>query len=282
MNSPPVDHAVSRQLLEIASAAALRVGAYLLEHNGARVEHEEKAGFYDPVTEYDRQAERLIAEHIFREWPDSAVVGEEGGRQGSGAVVWYVDPIDGTNNFVTGIPFFCISIAAMVGGSIVAGVVFDPVRNELMAASTVGAYLNGQRIRSSGQASDSTAVLSTGFPYSGGRASPEDVDLFGKLTARFRAVRRLGSTALELAYVACGRVDLTFQTNANPWDVAAGMLLVQQAGGRYLALGTERPDWDSEPWMSPVFIAACPEFDLARSSVGELLAMPYAGPPAQA
>src|SRR5581483_5287207 len=160
---------------------------------------------------------------IFKAYPDSTLVGEEGGAQGTGAVHWYVDPIDGTNNFVSGIPFFCVSIGAALGDQMLAGVIYDPVRDELMAASTGGAFLNGTPMRSSGGSVDAESTLLTSFPQSGGRAEAADVIAFGELVRSFRCVRRLGSTALNLAYVACGRADATFEADTNSWDVAAGM-----------------------------------------------------------
>ena len=146
--------AFSRHLLEIAIGAAHDAGAYFAPFAG-RITYAEKKGFFDPVTECDKESERRIVERIFRDHPDSTIVGEEGGQQGSGAVHWYVDPIDGTNNFVAGVPFFCVSIAAALDGKLLAGVVYDPSKQETFAASTVGATLNGESMRCTGSASDS-------------------------------------------------------------------------------------------------------------------------------
>ena len=266
--NPDVD-ALSTRLVEIATRAALDAGAYVVDYAG-RVVADEKLGFFDPVTECDRQSERMIAEQIFHYHPDSTLIGEEGGRRGEGAVHWFVDPIDGTVNFVAGIPFFCISIAAALGDRMLAGVVYDPVRRELMAASTAGATLNGEPIRCTGSATDAGATVLTDFPKSGGRVGPGDLERFGALVDSFRAVRRLGSTALHLAYVACGRAEATFAINTNAWDLAAGMFLVQQAGGRYL-VPRNSPASADRPWLAPSFIATCPEFDLARSSLGRVI-----------
>lgn len=272
---------LSGHLVQTATDAALEVGAYITEWAGCVEVAAEKLGFFDPVTECDREAERLIAERIFREHPDSTLVGEEGGRRGTGAVHWYVDPIDGTNNFVSGIPFFCVSIAAAVGDALAAGVVYDPVRRELFVASAAGATLNGAPIRCSGNAVDARATLLTGPPKSGGRATEADLHHFGRLLASFRSVRRLGSTALNLAYVACGRADVTFETDTNPWDIAAGLFLVQQAGGRLLFPRFDGPP--GQPWLSPAFVAACPEYDLSQTALTRLLwnvpPPPYGTPP---
>ncbi|MGE3910382.1 MAG: inositol monophosphatase [Chloroflexota bacterium] len=262
--------AFSRHLVEIAIGAARDAGAYFAPYAGRIEVAAEKKGFFDPVTECDRESERRIVERIFREHPDSTIIGEEDGQQGSGEVHWYVDPIDGTNNFVAGVPFFCVSIAAAVGDRLLAGVIYDPSREEVFAASTAGATLNGQPIRCSGSTSDTGSTLLTEFPRSGRPLGPNDLDQFGRLIRTFRAVRRLGSTALHLAYVACGRADATFGTATNPWDVAAGVLLVQQAGGRYL-VGSDDPLLTARPWLAPNYLAATPELDLDQSSVGSIV-----------
>jgi myo-inositol-1(or 4)-monophosphatase len=262
--------ALSSHLLEIAIGAAHAAGAYFTPYAGRIEIAAEKKGFFDPVTECDRESERLIVERIFRDHPDSTIIGEEDGQQGSGAVHWYVDPIDGTNNFVAGIPFFCVSIAAAVDGRLLAGVVYDPSKQETFAASTAGATLNGQPIRCTGSALDTGATLLTEFPRSGRPIDPEDLARFGKLLRGFRAVRRLGSTALHLAYVAAGRADATFGLGTNPWDIAAGALLIQQAGGRFLV-----PPGNTaaarQPWLTPDYFGLTPELDLERSVLGEVV-----------
>lgn len=269
----PAEHeadALSAHLLETATTAAREAGALVAPWAGRVAVAAEKRGFFDPVTECDRAAEQLIAERIFQAHPDSTLIGEEGGARGDGAVHWYVDPIDGTNNFVAGIPFFCVSIAAALGDRMLAGVVYDPVRDELMAASTTGAFLNGAPIRCGGSATDAGATLLTSYPESGGRASDADLARFGELIRGFRAVRRLGSTALHLAYVACGRADASFERDTNAWDVGAGLFLVQQAGGRYLVPAGEGLT-ARRPWLSRLYVAACPELDLRHSVLQAVL-----------
>lgn len=261
--------ALSSHLLEIAVGAAHTAGAYFTPFAG-RIEYDEKKGFYDPVTECDRHSERLIVERIFREYPDSTIVGEEAGQQGSGAVRWYVDPIDGTNNFVAGIPFFCVSIAAALDGRLLAGVIYNPSHQETFAASTQGATLNGEPIRCAGHHLDSGSTLLTEYPRSGRPIDPAELERLGTLLPHFRAVRRLGSTALHLAYVAAGRADATFGLGTNPWDIAAGVLLVQQAGGRFLVPPADA-DARAQPWLSPDYFALTPELDLERSSLGAVV-----------
>jgi myo-inositol-1(or 4)-monophosphatase len=258
--------ALSAHLTEIAIDAAREAGAYIVQHAGRVEDVGEKKGFFDPVTECDRHSERLISAQIFRRHPDSTIVGEEGGQQGNGAVHWYVDPIDGTNNFVTGLPYYCVSIAAALDDRMLAGVIYDPEHDECFVASRAGATLNRKPIRSRGATGDTGAMVLTGFPRSGGQATDDDLDRFSVLLKSFRATRRLGSTALELAYVACGRGDVTFQVNTNSWDLAAGMFLVQQAGGQYL-VPQGNPIWANRPWLSGSFIAACPEFSVEQSSL---------------
>ncbi|NIS79543.1 MAG: inositol monophosphatase [Anaerolineales bacterium] len=263
---------LSQKLIGIAKESAIDVGSYLISTFEKGVDSSNrKAGFFDPVTEADRVAESMIVGHILRSYPDSTIIGEESGHRGNGAVEWYIDPIDGTNNFIDGIPVFCVSIAAAAYGSLLAAVVYDPIRREMLSATLEGAFLNGKRIRSSGNSSDETAVLLTGYPYEGGRASEADHEFFRALLRSFRSVRRLGPSALELAYVACGRADVSFQTNANSWDVAAGMMLVEKAGGRYFAIRSTNTDSNIQPWKVPKFIATCPQFDLERSCMRELL-----------
>lgn len=262
---------MSRRLVQTAEECAKNAGPYLLDQFRTGSKKEIKGGYHDLVTEADRAVERMISEYIFRNFPSSEILGEEGGRRGNGDLLWIVDPIDGTNNFASGIPLFCVSIAAVFRGEMLAGIVFEPVRNEMFTASLDGAFLNGLPMSPSGGTAESESLLLTGFPYEGGKAGPADFDIFSSLVGRFRAVRRLGSTALELAYTACGRADITFQTNANPWDVAAGMFLVNRAGGKYSIPGNGNPGMQDEPWMSPRFIAAGAKFNLERSCLRDLL-----------
>jgi myo-inositol-1(or 4)-monophosphatase len=269
MTSDREADALSSHLLGIAVGAARDAGSYFKPFAG-RITYDEKKGFFDPVTECDRESERRIVERIFREHPDSTIVGEEGGQQGGGAVHWYVDPIDGTNNFVAGIPFFCVSIAAAVGDKLLAGVVYDPSHDELFAASTAGATLNGEPIRCSGSTTDSGSTLLCEQPRSGRPVDPDELERFGRILRPFRAVRRIGSTALHLAYVAAGRADATYGIGTNSWDIAAGVLLVQQAGGRFLVPPSNETAV-ARPWLTPDYFAVTPELDLEKSILGEIV-----------
>jgi myo-inositol-1(or 4)-monophosphatase len=257
---------LSLKLVEIASAAALGVGEMLVEAFRAGVTAEQKSAFYDLVTAYDHRSEQMISQAILAQYPDSTIVGEEAGVQGQGAVHWYVDPIDGTTNFATGIPFFCVSIGAALAGQMIAGVIYDPLRSELFTASTQGAVLNGQAIRAQGGRRDAEAVLLTDFPYISRRITADDDGLFARIVGSFKAVRRLGSLALYLAYVACGRADVSFSSGSQAWDIAAGMFIVEQAGGRYFPLEPAR----QKPWPPVDFVATCPEFELEQSVLQDL------------
>lgn len=225
----------SARLLEVAKTAALSVEGQLRAAFRSVMTHDTKRDFRDIVTEHDRASEERIASVIFREVPDSAMVGEEGGRRGGGSVVWYVDPIDGTSNFARGIAQWCVSIAAALDDEIVAGVVFDPMAGNLFSASLDGAWLNGRPIAARAFAEERQATLLTSFPNArnvrdlGGKAFDCQVDLLRS----FMAVRNLGSGALNLAHVAAGWSDATLGLSTNPWDVAAGILILRQAGGVY-------------------------------------------------
>lgn len=251
-----------RELLDIASSAATAAGRHAASRFRARIPTSQKTSFHDLVTEVDREAEEIVVGEILRRCPDSTIVAEEGGTRGDGAVRWYVDPIDGTNNFARGIPFFCVSIAAAIDETLVAAAVYDPVRGELITSSGSGTLLNGDPVTASGASSDQAALLLTDFPSPKRSLSADDYGLLARLISSFGTVRRLGSGALALAYVACGRADATLMTNANVWDIAAGAFLLDQAGGQHVAPPNGTPEW-----MGPVYVAACRELDLGRSSL---------------
>jgi myo-inositol-1(or 4)-monophosphatase len=225
----------SARLLEVAKMAALGVEAQLKAAFRLVMTLDTKRDFHDLVTEHDRASEERIAAIIFGEVPDSAMVGEEGGRRGSGSVVWYVDPIDGTSNFARGIAQWCVSIAATVDDEIVAGVVFDPIAGNLFSASLEGAWLNGQPIKARAYAEERQATLLTSFPNARNIGDLGDM-VYGcqaDLLRSFQATRNLGSGALNLAQIAAGWADATLGLSTNPWDVAAGILILSQAGGVY-------------------------------------------------
>jgi myo-inositol-1(or 4)-monophosphatase len=219
--------------LATAAEAALQAGAIQRSRYGQKVEIHHK-GEIDLVTEVDRACEQAIVAFIRERFPEHDIVAEETALDRTGSrYVWFVDPLDGTTNFAHGYPFFCASVALTMSGERVAGAVYDCVKDELFTAERgVGAFLNGRRLRVSEAAALNDAMLITGFPYDL-RADPAHaLRLFNALIPHARAIRRDGAAALDLAYVAAGRVDGFFEESLNPWDMMAGALMVEEAGGR--------------------------------------------------
>jgi myo-inositol-1(or 4)-monophosphatase len=217
-----------------ASEIARRAGALLLEYLARGVKTEYKgAGTVDVVTEADRASEKLIVESLRAAFPDHGIVGEEGSRSHpTGEYLWYVDPLDGTTNFAHGFPVFCVSIGLAKKNEVIAGVVFDPTRNELFAAERgSGASLNGKRIHVSQVSTLGESLLGTGFPSKKRHLNP-NIHFYHQLTLKSHGLRRAGSAALDLSCVASGRYDGYWEFNLNAWDTSAGVLLVEEAGGK--------------------------------------------------
>jgi myo-inositol-1(or 4)-monophosphatase len=219
--------------LTTAVEAVVRAGDVMLERFATDV-HIDKKGAIDLVTDVDVAIEREFRARISERFPDHAVLGEEMG--GSAAVpagpCWVFDPIDGTTNFAHGLPIFCSSVALEIDGVAQVAAVYDPTRRELFTAERGGgAFLNGAPIHVSASATLLDAILVTGFPYDVHARVAEIVGLFGEFVGRARAVRRLGSAAIDLCYVAAGRLDGFWEKDLRPWDVAGGALLVVEAGG---------------------------------------------------
>jgi myo-inositol-1(or 4)-monophosphatase len=213
-------------------AIAREAGTLLMGYLARHVTIEYK-GEVDLVTEADRASEKLIVERLRARWPEHGIVAEEGTRSEMDAEYrWYVDPLDGTTNFAHGYPVFCISIAlARQDGQLAVGVLYDPTRDEMFAAERgLGARLNGRRIHVSQTKALAESILGTGFPSHKRHTNP-NIHFYHQITLRSHGVRRAGSAALDLANVACGRYDGFWEFNLNPWDTAAGVLLVQEAGG---------------------------------------------------
>ncbi len=224
----------AQELRSAAEDIARAAGALLREHaeRGVRVE---RKGDIDLVTQADRDSEALIVSEIRRRFPGHAILAEEGGGLacvGGDELLWVVDPLDGTTNFAHGVPIWSVSLGVLQGGSPVAAVVYDPLRDECFAASRGGgAYCNGRAIRVSNTRTLPDALLVTGFPYDIRTSEEDNLEHFVRFMKRARAVRRLGSAALDLAWTACGRFDGFWELKLHPWDVAAGWLLVTEAGG---------------------------------------------------
>jgi fructose-1,6-bisphosphatase/inositol monophosphatase family enzyme len=198
---------------------------------GQPVVHDTKSSPTDPVTEFDRAAEELIVRAIREHRPDDAIVGEEGASHaGTSGLEWHVDPIDGTANFVYDLPAWCTSVAVVDGAGPLAGAVYVPVTDELFSAARgLGATRNGEPIRCSTADSLAGAMVATGFSYLADRRAHQATRL-ALLLPLVRDVRRLGSAAIDLCLVACGRVDAYFEEHLNSWDLAAGVLIAAEAG----------------------------------------------------
>jgi myo-inositol-1(or 4)-monophosphatase len=219
--------------LATAIEAVVRAGRLQMERFGGDFRIDKK-GTIDLVTEVDVAVERMFRALIDGRFPDHQVLAEEMGGCAAAppGPCWVFDPIDGTTNYAHGIPIFCASLALEIDGVAEVAAVFDPNRQELFTAERGGgAYLNGRRLRVSAAASLVDAVLVTGFPYDVHGRVDEIVGLFGAFVGHARAVRRLGSAAIDLCYVAAGRMDGFWESDLKPWDIAGGALIVTEAGG---------------------------------------------------
>lgn len=221
-------------LLNIAVNAARQAGEIIIRHM-EQVEHLKitAKGSNDYFSEVDIKAEQMIINTIRKAYPEHGIFAEESGfQEGDGESLWIIDPLDGTSNYLHGFPFFSISIALQVKGRIEHGVIYDPLRHECFAASRGrGARLNDRRIRVSKQTQLSTSLLGTGYPSRDANVGQRYLPAFEALFGKCAGVRRTGSAALDLAYVASGRLDGFWEMGLKPWDVAAGSLLIREAGG---------------------------------------------------
>ncbi len=209
-----------------------------------RVEHK---GLIDLVSEADHQSEQFLLSYIHQHFPNDRVVAEESGElAGDSGQAWFIDPLDGTVNYVHGVPIYSVSIAYAEAGKLALGVVYDPMRDELFSAQAgSGAWLNGEPIHPASASDLDHCLLVTGFPYDI-RTNPENnLDHYAHFALRSQGVRRLGSAALDLCYVACGRLDGFWELRLNPWDVAAGGLVALQAGAKVTNLA------GSQDFISP-------------------------------
>jgi len=221
----------------LATAIEAVIKAGEMQIAGAGDLHVEKKGEIDLVTEIDRQVERMFRELIEKRFPDHVVLAEEfevrGDRERQSRYCWVFDPVDGTTNYAHGLPIFCSAAALEIDGHPVVAAIYDPNRRELFTGERgAGAWLNGLPMRVSHAKTLIDALLVTGFPYTVHKEPEALVALFGEFLKRARAVRRLGSAAIDLCYVAAGRLDGYYETSLHPWDMSAGALLVEEAGGR--------------------------------------------------
>jgi myo-inositol-1(or 4)-monophosphatase len=224
------------KMLQIAIEAALEAGKYLKENVG-KFRHIERKGGHETnlVTEIDKKAEETIIGKIKRSYPDHDFLGEESGSaEIKSEYRWIIDPLDGTVNYVHGLSIFSVSIGLEHNGEIVLGVVYDPNLDELFTAEKgKGAWLNKKRLGVSKSTKLIESLVVTGFSYMVNKNPEPDLTHFRNFVIESQAVRRLGSAALDLSYVACGRFDGFWEGTLNPWDIAAGVLLVTEAGGRW-------------------------------------------------
>ncbi len=227
---------MSDELFACAMDAALRGGAILKEGFGTDYKISSKEGRNNLVTEYDHKSEEAIIETIRSRFPDHKFLAEESGKSGSeekSVVRWVIDPLDGTVNYAHNIPIFSVSIAAELDGELLVGIIYNPVSDELFTAKKgCGAFLNGKPIRVSDVDDMSVSMLVTGFPYNVSTNPCNCIDQFVEVIQSGIPIRRLGSAALDLAYVAAGRFEGFWEVYLYPWDVAAGVLIVEEAGGK--------------------------------------------------
>ena len=212
---------------------AAKSAGLLLKRNIGRGHTIEFKGVIDVVTEMDIKAEEMIMKTIRARFPEHGILTEESFEQKSGSGYrWIIDPLDGTTNYSHGFPVFCVSIALEMEGEIILGVVFNPMLNELFTAEKgKGAYLNNKRIRVSGISELTKSLLATGFPYDVRTSPDNNISHFANFAVRVQAIRRAGSAALDMCYVACGRFDGFWELKLKPWDTAAAMLIIKEAGG---------------------------------------------------
>ncbi len=221
------------RILRLAIAAAYKGGEHQRNLLG-KLETVDKKGAIDLVTEADTAAEKAILETLTDVFPDHAVLAEESGRrEGNPDCLWIVDPLDGTTNYAHGVPIFCTSIAFSYKGALSVGAVLNPVSGELFTAiREKGAHLNGRPIKVSDNHPLSESLLVTGFPYNFKDIFDSVIARFGNCLKASRGVRRLGSAAMDLCFVACGRFDGFWEQNLHPWDTAAGTLIATEAGAQ--------------------------------------------------
>jgi myo-inositol-1(or 4)-monophosphatase len=264
--------------LATAIDIVLRAGGLQMGRFGGDF-HVEMKGAIDLVTEVDIEVEQMCRKILAERFPSHAVLAEEEGGHpdataGTSEYCWIFDPIDGTTNYAHGLPIFCAALALEIRGRVEVAAVYDPTRRELFTAQRgVGAFLNGSRLAVSTPKRLLDSVLATGFPYDVHQNPGDILGLFGAFIARARAVRRLGSAALDLCYVAAGRLDGFWEANLHPWDVAAGALLVEEAGGQ--VRGMDGTPFDPRarhvvaacPVLLPAMLEVIADFQAGRSLI---------------
>jgi len=254
--------------MDVASMAARTAGKILKEKFGA-VNHVRKKGVIDLVTEADLEAEKAILNIIRHHFPQDHILAEEAGNQGrSSNRIWLIDPLDGTTNFTHGFPFFAVSIALEIDDQLVLGIVYNPYLEEYFGAvKGSGAFLNSRPIKVSRTDSIEDALLATGFPYDIHEHPETVLERFARVIVKAQGIRRPGSAALDLCYVACGRMDGFWEEGLHPWDTAAGAVILSEAGGVLSTFEGSR----YTPYKDSI-VAANPELmgDILRTLRGEV------------
>ncbi|MFD9538592.1 inositol monophosphatase family protein [Streptomyces sp. NPDC060022] len=284
----PDEDSTERDAILLTAVAACRAAGRLVTGRG-RVDSESKANAHDLVTSFDAEAERLVTEMILGAHPGSSVVGEESGvsgnTDGEADLRWFVDPIDGTGNFARGLPLFCVSIGVEKADSLEIGCIYDPVRGEMFTTTgpADGVRVDARHVEDPppGPGAARPLMLLTDFPLAGMPASGAELALFAELNQTFD-LRRVGSSALALAWVAAGRADLACNIAIHPWDVAAGFALVNAASGGYLPLRPPRTAaGERRPYEEGGFVAHGPHVspDAAAFLAKRILDLPGAATP---
>ena len=247
----PVGQAEGESPVAIARELAIKGRAILKTGFHQRISIEFK-GRINPVTNVDLQSERLITRTIAKKFPTHTILTEEGANStGSAGVRWVIDPLDGTVNFAHGFPVYCVSIGIEIDGRLAGGAVFDPERNELFwAVSGGGAFLNKKRIRVTSESRLERCLMATGFAYDIGTAKRNNLGLFARVAKKVQGVRRPGSAAIDLCWLASGRLDGFWELKLAPWDTAAAKVVVDEAGGK-----TSRVDGSSHTIFSEDLLA---------------------------
>ena len=260
------------QYIETAMAAARKASEVLLANYGKISPNDivEKSQ-NDFLTFVDKQSEEAVINTIKSRFPDHNFLGEESGDQMSASdYKWIIDPLDGTKNFISNIPIFAISIALLKGSEIIVGVVYDPLRDEMFHAQKgKGAYLNGKPIRVSPRSQLKDAMLATGFPFRHKKYLHPYMQCFENIFEYISGVRRMGAAAIDLAYVACGRLEAYWELALGPWDMAAGSLIVREAGGRVSDFWGREDYLPNEYFLSSNGLIHDPLIDIIRKHFKE-------------
>lgn len=261
----------SEELAAVARTAARAVAEDIRAAFSEAVEVEYKSSAFDPVTEVDRASEQRIRKILSDAVPEAAIVGEEFGAEGEGSLRWFIDPIDGTHNFIAGIPYISTSIAAELDGQIIAGVVHDSLHDECFWATNSGAWVNDEPLPRAREVPGAPGVL-TAQPFQGLRSADTALEEVVAICKDYGIVRNPGSLALQLAHVAAGRASAAFElAGAAPWDIAGGIALAQGVGCFHARLG--QPPSGIGGWASPSYLVSRGDVDSARKMAERLEAL---------